>query len=130
MIELEFSYPKKKSFKTYLSVDLNTEEIFVDLMHGLPISCFLCASCDGALCFSAPVGSKGKKQGFFVSIEWLINEWGGQPDLVKAIANRKEKTLKDIPSLREKYKDHKEYWGKNGQEDQEAASTNKDSGER
>jgi hypothetical protein len=110
MIEIEIEHPTDKSFKGYLKVDLNTGQIFVDLMHSFPTSAFLCACFDGVECFTSPVGEDGEDEGTFVSIDWLINDWGGYPQIVEALKRRKELTLSEITVLKEKYAGIPEAW--------------------
>lgn len=100
-IELEYGKGRRK---TYLSVDLETEEILVDISL-FPPTCFLCACFDGIGMHRIKVGEKGKSERTFLNIKWLIEEWGGPKELVEAMKVRREKVINDIPALREKYKD-------------------------
>lgn len=99
LVELEFGEKRKKLF---LKIDLNTEEIWVDINY-FPFTCFLCAMCDGISYLSSKCGSKGQYDRVLLPIEWLINDWGGPKEIVQALKIRKDKTLSEIPRLREKY---------------------------
>jgi len=97
--EIELSYGK---FKYFMKVYFYPLEMWIDLRL-LPDSAFLCAMCDGQQLIQSIVGEKGKTTRMFVNIEWVINEWGGNKELVDAIKRRKQMILDDLDRLKEKY---------------------------
>lgn len=97
--EIELGNKKRKFF---LKVFFDPLEIWVDL-SGLPNDATLCALCDGISFIEGKVGSKGQYTRRFVNIEWIINQWGGDKEIVEAVKKRKQKIIEDIPNLMEKY---------------------------
>jgi hypothetical protein len=98
-IELEIGYKKRKIF---IKVGFSPFEIWVDF-HGLPQSAFLCAMCDAVPMIESKCGDKGKINRTFVNIEWVINEWGGDEEIIEAVKKRKQMILDDLPTLKQKY---------------------------
>ena len=97
-IELEIGSKRKY---VYLLID-EDDKIWIDF-KGLPETAMLCALVDGEPILSAKCGEKSNKPRAFVGIEWTINKWGGPEDFVEALKTRRQMTLDDLPSLREKY---------------------------
>lgn len=97
--EIELGNKKRKFF---VKVYFEPFEIWVDL-QGLPNTAFLCAMCDGISLLECEVGDKGKEKRLFINIEWAINEWGGDSEIVDALKKRKQMIIDDLPRLKEKY---------------------------
>lgn len=91
-----------KARKIFVKVYFDPLEIWIDL-KGLPTTAFLCAMCDGISFIEGKVGAKGKESRTFVNIDWAINDWGGDQQIVDALKKRKQMILDDLPRLREKY---------------------------
>jgi len=92
-----------EKLKIFLKVFFDPVEIWIDTM-GLPKVAFLCAMHDGTDCISSICGEEGEEQErWFLPIEWVINGWGGDEQIVNAIKKRKELILNDLENLKEKY---------------------------
>ncbi len=98
-IEIEIGKGKRKFF---ILIHVDPISIWIDT-KSLPQTAFLCALCDSIPFLEAEVGPKKKEKRIFFNIEWAINDWGGDKELVNALKIRKQKILDDIPNLREKY---------------------------
>lgn len=98
-VEIELGKCNRKFF---LWVDLDTKQIKVDF-KALPDTAFLCALCDGIALSQSKCGKNHNLIRTFVDIDWVINEWGGDEEIVKAVKKRKQMILDDLPRLREKY---------------------------
>lgn len=101
-IELEIIHKEKQDVKFFIKLYFSPFEIWVDF-KGLPQTAFLCALCDGVPFIQSKCGDKGKEERIFVNIEWVINEWGGDREIIEAIKKRKQMILDDLPKLKEKY---------------------------
>ena len=97
--EIEIGNKKRRIF---LKVYFDPLEIWIDL-KGLPATAFLCALCDGIPLIQSKVGAKGKQERTFANIEWAINDWGGDQQIIDALKKRKQMILDDLPRLQEKY---------------------------
>lgn len=98
-LELELGKGKNKLF---IKIDLDPFRIWVDT-RGFPQTAFLCALCDAADIAISKCGEKGKIERQFFDIEWVINEWGGDKEIVEAVKKRKYMILDKLPKLKEKY---------------------------
>jgi len=97
--ELELGRSNRKFF---LKVYIDPLEIWVDF-KAVPDTAYLCALHDAIPIMQATVGKSRKIKRSFVNIEWLINEWGGDKDIIEAIKRRKQRIIDDLPRLKEKY---------------------------
>jgi len=95
-IELE---NEGKSF--FLKVFFNPTEIFVDT-QALTKTAFLCAACDGIASLQSPCGENNDIVRYFLPIDWVIDEWGGNKEIVEAVKKRKQMILDDIENLKRK----------------------------
>lgn len=89
--------------KVFLKIHFEPLEIWIDTKALGPTG-MLCAMCDGTPFLQSQCGSS--KRGllrFFVNIEWAINEWGGETEIVEALKVRKQMIIDDLPRLKEKY---------------------------
>lgn len=98
--ELELGSESRKFF---LKVLFEPFEIWVDFA-GIPASAFLCAMFDGTEIMKSKVGSEGQYERTFVNIEWIINEWDADKEIIEAIKKRKQKIIDELPEMKEKYK--------------------------
>lgn len=98
-VEIELG---NKTRKIFCKVKFEPFEIWIDF-KGLPITAFLCAVCDGVPLMEAKCGAREKLKRCFVNIEWCINEWGGDKEVVNALKKRKQIIIDDLPRLKEKY---------------------------
>jgi len=98
-IEIQLGDRKKKIFVLVYPFE---EEIWIDL-KGLPNSAFLCACCDGITMMQAKVGKRDEKR-LFLPINWVINDWGGDKELVEAIKKRKTICTDSMNKYREQLK--------------------------
>lgn len=105
-VEIELGNENKRIF---LLID-GEERMWVDT-SGLPNSAFLCAMFDGVEVMTATVGEKNPSSRQFLSMDWCVNEWGGDKQLVEALKKRRQMTLDEMPRIREKYP---EIFGLNG----------------
>jgi hypothetical protein len=99
--EIELGNRKRKIF---VKIYFDQLEIWIDL-KGLPTTALLCALCDGTPFIEGKVGAKGKEIRTFVNVEWAINDWGGDQEIVDDIKKIKQMILDDLPRLKEKYGD-------------------------
>ncbi len=88
--------------RIFMKVDFDPFRIWIDT-EGLPHEALLCAMHDGTDIIQAECGDEGNIKRFFIDIEWAINEWGGDEELVNALKNRRQMTIDDLPRLKEKY---------------------------
>lgn len=88
-----------KGGKIFLIIYPHEDEIFVDI-KALPDSAILCAMCDAISFVIAKVGSKKKKERSFVSIDWVINDWGGYKELVESFRKCKQLIMDDMPRMK------------------------------
>lgn len=72
----------------HLLYDESTKDWWVDL-KGLPQTCFLCACFDSTPIIQYQVGPRTKRE--FVGLKWVMEEWGGDPELVETIAKAVER---------------------------------------
>ena len=100
-IERQFGKGKKKFFAL---IELDPFDILIDF-KSLPVTAFICACVDRVQCFKAVVGEKGKEERIFVGIDWCINEWGGDKELVEALKIYKQRTFEELPELIAKWSD-------------------------
>jgi len=98
--EIELGDPEK--LLLFLYIKFEPLKIWVDT-KGLPLTAVLCASFDGTEFMTATVGEKGDIERCFLDIDWVINDWGGDAELVKALKRRKQITLDELPELKAKY---------------------------
>ena len=98
-IEIELGDDKRRIF---VKVYLDTCEIWIDT-QGLPESAILCAMCDATPFLKCICGENDEHERFFVNIDWAINDWGGDKEIVLALKKRKQMIFNDLPRLREKY---------------------------
>ena len=98
-IEIEIGDEKRKIFMLIYKLD---ESFWIDF-QGLPNSAFLCALIDGQEMIQSVVGEKDEEVRTFIDMEWAINDWGGDKEIVEALKKRKQMTLDDMPRLRKKY---------------------------
>ncbi|HUU86567.1 MAG TPA: hypothetical protein VMX17_02290 [Candidatus Glassbacteria bacterium] len=98
-VEIELGDEERKFF---VLLDLDTEDIYIDF-EGLPITACLCASFDSTPVISAKVGENGDLERTFVNVEWVINDWGGDKEIVEAIKIRKKMILDDLDKFKEEY---------------------------
>jgi hypothetical protein len=94
-VEIELGNKKRKIFLYLYPYE---SEIWVDI-KALPPSAFLCACCDGTPLMQFKKVRK-KEMVTCISIDWIINEWGGHKEIVEAIIKRKSMILADL----DKYK--------------------------
>ena len=104
-IELEFQDKRnKKSIKKlFVQYDIVNDLVWFEL-NGIPTA-LLCAMCDGTPVLQSDCGA-GKKtlKRLFFTEHWLINDWGGDEEVVKAIDNRRKIERERLNHYREKYK--------------------------
>jgi hypothetical protein len=75
-----------------------TEKVFVNTLgHG----CFLCACLDGITLLQINVGKRKKDLRHFVSIDWLINQWGGSKETIEQLIIKKEQFKNEMLDLKE-----------------------------
>ena len=74
-------------------------EIFIDT-KALPQSALLCAMCDNTRFLLAKVGGKRKQERSFVSIDWIINDWGGPEELVSLVKRKKQDLMDEMEQLK------------------------------
>lgn len=99
-MEIEIEYKKEKIF---LIFDLKEAKLWIDT-QGLPQSAFFCAMFDGVIA-QANVGDKGQYDRYFLPIDWCINEWGGNKDIIKGLKKRKKMEFDKLEEYRKKYKE-------------------------
>lgn len=80
-------------------IENDTEKMWVDC-GALPDSAFLCACHDG--CKTLRSKTESGASHMFLEMDWVINEWGGYPDLVKAIKDQRDRIIKELPNIRER----------------------------
>ncbi len=97
--EIELGNKKRKIF---LKVFFDPFEIWIDT-KGLPQEAFVCMLCDATPMFESECGSKSNLKRIFVNIEWAINDWGGDQEIVDALKKRKQMIIDDLPRLKQKY---------------------------
>lgn len=97
--------------RIFLLID-SEERLWIDTM-GVPHSAFFCALFDGIEIMTAEVGAEGGVLRQFIPMEWCIEHWGGDKQIVEALKKRKQMTLDDMPRIREKYPD---IFGRTGSE--------------
>ena len=93
---------KLQGVNFYVMVENVTEKMFVDV-GALPLSAFLCAGHDGVDMFSV-VPEHETEPHDFLPMEWVINDWGGYPDLIEAIKGQRDRIIKELPKIREHLK--------------------------
>lgn len=98
---LELQYGTNK-LKQFIHIDLRDDSIWVDTLF-LPDSAFLCALCDGTPLRRGKCGKSGRIYRTLVNIDWVINEWGGDKEIVDLVKQRKEQLMHELPELKEKY---------------------------
>lgn len=96
--EMEFG---NKNRKFFVKVTFEPFKMYVDL-KGLPPTALLCAICDGVPFLISKCGPSGKTVRNFVDSDWIINDWGGDKELVAAVKKRKEMILAELPIIKEK----------------------------
>lgn len=90
----------KRSF--FLKVDFDPFRVWVDF-EGLPKDAFLCALYDGEKILQEKCGANSNSTRYFVDMDWCINDWNGDKEIVAAIKKRKQMIIDDLPRLKEKY---------------------------
>lgn len=96
-IEIELGNAKRKC---YLQYDIVNDDLYIEL--GNWQSVFLCACCDGVEIMQVKCGLRRKKRIFYPS-KWLINEWGGDKEIVDALKKCLSLRKEQLPELRKKY---------------------------
>jgi len=86
----------------FVLLSYNPFEMYVDLSV-LPQAATLCLLADGCGVLNAMCGEDKNIQRRFVNSNWVINEWGGDKELVNAIKKSKQRLLDDLPDLMKKY---------------------------
>jgi hypothetical protein len=97
--EIELGNDERKIF---VKVFFDPVEIWIDF-EGLPPTGFLCAIIDGIPMIGSNCGEDGQYKRNFCNIEWAINEWCGDQQIVEAIKTRKKKIMNEIEVLKKKY---------------------------
>jgi|GEM_PF-7010049 len=97
--EIELSKGKESIF---FKVFFDPDSIWIDI-GVLPHSAFLCACLDGQPLIECESGESGLNKRQFLDIEWLINEWEGDPYIIEALKFQRSNIQADLPRLREKY---------------------------
>ena len=100
---VELSLQDETKEAPLLNIDLVSDQIWVDISRmGSDIK--LCAMCDGIPFLIGQPEKKGDHQGYFVNIDWLIKEYGGDKKIIAAAKKCKEVNAARIPEYKEKYK--------------------------
>lgn len=104
IIELEVSHLSSKRNKIHFQVDTEARKVYVEI-NSLPFDMLLCCMLDGVDMFQSEVGlTKKKKKKCFIPVDWIIDEWGGDKEIVEAFKIRRQMELDKIPYYQEKYK--------------------------
>lgn len=99
-IEYELNNKNKKYF---FSIEYESGDVWVDTKL-LPQTALLCAMCDGTAMLATKCGKRSDLKRTMLPMEWVINEWGGHEEIVEAMKKRKKLILKELPTLRKKYR--------------------------
>lgn len=97
--EIELGNEKRKFF---IKVVFEPFEIWIDF-RGIPKTAFLCAMFDSIPMIRAKCGEEKDEERFFAKIDWFIDEWGGDKEIIEAMKTRKQMIIDDLPNLKEKY---------------------------
>ncbi len=92
-----------ETMKFFIKIFFDPFEIFIDF-KGIPETAFLCAMFDGTTIIRAKCGEDEKEEErYFANIDWFINDWGGDEEIVSALKIRKQIIIDDLPNLKSKY---------------------------
>lgn len=70
----------------------------------LPPEAYYCAAHDGAPLLEAEVGPDDNLQTKqFLNMDWLINSWGAEQEIIDVLVFEKFNIMEDVPRLVEKY---------------------------
>lgn len=99
-VEIEMS---QGNIKAFIKLFFDPLEIWIDF-NGLPKEAFLCAGHDNETILKSYCGANGDLERFFVRSDWVINEWGGDKEIVNAIKSKVNGLKEKAPMIYEKHK--------------------------
>ena len=92
----------KEGQSIFLKIFFEPDSIWVDT-SALPHSAYLCACFDGQSLIESECGETELDTRQFLNMDWLLNEWNGDPEIVAALEFQKANLEKELPRLKEKY---------------------------
>ena len=84
-----YKFGKGKNAAHYL-IDKSTHQIWVDISI-MPESVLLCALADATQFMQTTIANKIR---YFITCDWMINEYGGYPELIDAVKKGSGKVKK------------------------------------
>ena len=98
VIQLEFSVSHLENLKLYIMID-QEEKIWVDT-QGLPEIAVLCAMHDNKPMMMATIRDKEEEEKRrFLEIDWVIDEWGEDEELIEGLRKKKKMVLDNLPDF-------------------------------
>lgn len=92
LVEMEH-WSEDHKLVTYSMYDPKEKGIWIDITY-FPTTCLLCALFDGTPYMKAAVGDSQDDERVFLPMDWLLEEWGGEKEIIAALKIAKPKILK------------------------------------